>query len=133
MQAIGIFPSAPQLMTAPLFALASAYRAVFAVAGGYTTARLSPDRPMRHAWILAGIGLVAGIAGVIAYYMIGGERSARPGTRSRFRLRHTLRLAGCSTGSQSAATAENDMKWAGTGRSAIVASSADSCHSADDL
>ncbi|KRB23861.1 hypothetical protein ASD99_29735 [Mesorhizobium sp. Root695] len=74
MQAVGIFPSGPQLMTAPLFALASAYRAVFTVAGGYTTARLAPDRPMRHAWILAGIGFLAGMAGVIAYYMIGGEK-----------------------------------------------------------
>ena len=27
---------------------------------------------MRHAWILAGIGLVAGLAGVVAYYTIGG-------------------------------------------------------------
>jgi peptidoglycan/LPS O-acetylase OafA/YrhL len=27
---------------------------------------------MRHVWILAGIGLVAGLAGVVAYYTIGG-------------------------------------------------------------
>jgi hypothetical protein len=33
------------------------------VAGGYLTVRLAPNRPMRHAWILATIGLVAGIAG----------------------------------------------------------------------
>jgi hypothetical protein len=67
----------------PLFALASAYRALFTVAGGYATARLAPDRPMRHVWILAGIGLVTGLAGVIAYYIIGGLNSARPRTRSR--------------------------------------------------
>jgi peptidoglycan/LPS O-acetylase OafA/YrhL len=72
MHAAGIFPSAPRLMSDPLFALASAYRALFTVAGGYVTARLAPDRPMRHAWILAGIGLVAGLAGVVAYYAIGG-------------------------------------------------------------
>jgi hypothetical protein len=72
MHAAGIFPSAPRLMSDPLFALASAYRALFTVAGGYVTARLTPDRPMRHAWILAGIGLVAGLAGVVAYYAIGG-------------------------------------------------------------
>jgi peptidoglycan/LPS O-acetylase OafA/YrhL len=59
-------------MSDPLFALASAYRALFTVAGGYATARLSPARPMRHAWILAGIGFVAGLAGVAAYYVIGG-------------------------------------------------------------
>src|SRR4029077_11408455 len=64
MHAAGIFPSAPRLMSDPLFALAAAYRAVFTIAGGCVTARLAPDRPMRHAWILAGIGLVAGLAGV---------------------------------------------------------------------
>jgi peptidoglycan/LPS O-acetylase OafA/YrhL len=73
MHATGIFPSAPRLMSDSLFALASAYRAVFTVAGGYVTARLAPDRPMRHALILAGIGLVAGLMGVVAYYAIGGS------------------------------------------------------------
>jgi peptidoglycan/LPS O-acetylase OafA/YrhL len=73
MYAAGIFPSVPQLMSDSLFALAAAYRALFTVAGGYVTARLAPDRPMRHAWILAGIGLVAGLAGVVAYYTIGED------------------------------------------------------------
>jgi peptidoglycan/LPS O-acetylase OafA/YrhL len=72
MHAVGVFPSSPQAMSDPLFALASAYRALFTVAGGYATARLAPNRPMRHAWTLAGIGLVAGLAGVVAYYLIGG-------------------------------------------------------------
>ena len=72
MHAVGIFPSAPRTMSDPLFAVACAYRAAFTVAGGYATARLAPDRPMRHAWILAGISLVAGLAGVVAYDVIGG-------------------------------------------------------------
>lgn len=72
MRATGVFPAATRDMSAPLFTLASAYRAIFTVAGGYITARLAPNRPMRHAQILAGIGLVAGLAGVIAYYVIGG-------------------------------------------------------------
>ena len=74
MHTAGIFSSPPRLMSDALFALAAAYPALFAVAGGYVTARLSPDRPMRHAWILAGIGLVAGLAGVVAYYTIGGAQ-----------------------------------------------------------
>ena len=70
MHAGGVFPSAVQLMSDPLFALAAAYRAVFTVAGGYVTARLAPGRPMRHAWILAGIGFFfGGLASVIAYYV----------------------------------------------------------------
>jgi hypothetical protein len=74
MHAAAIFPRSPRAMSDPLFVLASAYRALFTVAGGYTTARLAPDRPMRHAWILAGIGLVAGLAGVVAYYVIGAAK-----------------------------------------------------------
>ncbi|MEP6829534.1 MAG: hypothetical protein ABI963_04290 [Rhizomicrobium sp.] len=73
MRAAGIFPTPPQIMSGPLFALASAYRALFTVAGGAVTARLAPDRPMRHAWILAGIGVAAGLAGAVAYYGIGGS------------------------------------------------------------
>ena len=72
MHAAGIFPGTPRLMSDGLFALAAAYRALFTVAGGYVTARLAPDRPMHHAWILAGIGLFAGLAGVVAYYTLGG-------------------------------------------------------------
>jgi peptidoglycan/LPS O-acetylase OafA/YrhL len=72
MHAVGIFPRSPQAMSDPLFALASAYRALFTIAGGYTTARLAQRRPMFHAWILAGIGVVAGLAGLVAYYLIGG-------------------------------------------------------------
>jgi hypothetical protein len=71
MHAAGIFPGTPKLMTDELFALAAGYRTLFTVAGGYVTARLAPNRPMRHAWILAGMGFVAGLAGVVAYYAIG--------------------------------------------------------------
>jgi peptidoglycan/LPS O-acetylase OafA/YrhL len=74
MHAAGIFPSSPQTMSESLFALASTYRGLFTVVGGYTTARLAPDRPMRHAWILAQIGLIAGLAGVVAYYVLAGAK-----------------------------------------------------------
>lgn len=74
MHAAGVFPRSPQNMTALLFLLASGYRALFTVAGGFVTARLAPDRPMRHVWTLAWIGLAAGLAGVIAYFAIGGAR-----------------------------------------------------------
>jgi hypothetical protein len=74
MHATGIFPSSPRAMTDPLFVIASAYRAIFTVAGGFVTARLAPDRPMRHAWILAGIGLAAGVAGVVFYFIAGSAQ-----------------------------------------------------------
>ncbi len=74
MEAAHIFPAPPALPSEPLFVLAAAYRAVFTVAGGYVTARLAPGKPKLHAWILAGIGLLAGLAGVAAYYTIGGGK-----------------------------------------------------------
>jgi hypothetical protein len=45
--------------------LALAYRSVFTVAGGYVTARLAPDRPMRLVTILGILGTIGGIAGVV--------------------------------------------------------------------
>ncbi len=74
MRAGSIFPSSPERMSDALYALAAAYRALFTVAGGYVTVRLAPSRPWRHAWILAGIGLLAAVIGVIAFYRIGGAQ-----------------------------------------------------------
>ena len=49
-----------------LNALALAYRCVYTVAAGYLTARLAPRNPMCHVWVLAFIGLLMAVAGVIA-------------------------------------------------------------------
>ena len=43
--------------------LAFSYRVVFAVLGGYVTARLAPSDPMPHAFILGGIGTLLAGAG----------------------------------------------------------------------
>ncbi len=59
-----VYPPWGQPMAGGLFALATAYRIVYTVAGGYLTARLAPHAPVRHALILGLIGLVPGAAGV---------------------------------------------------------------------
>ena len=46
--------------------LALSYRVVIGVLGGYVTARLAPQNPMRHAIILGCIGLAVSIAGAVA-------------------------------------------------------------------
>jgi hypothetical protein len=46
--------------------LALSYRVVYTVLGYYVTARLAPYLPLRHMWILAGIGSVVGIAGAVS-------------------------------------------------------------------
>ena len=66
LEVVGIFPSAQTgLFITWMLVLALAYRSVYTVIGGYVTAILAPDRPMRHVKILASIGFVAGVAGVV--------------------------------------------------------------------
>ena len=72
MREAGVFPPAGLEMANSLFVIAAIYRAVFTIIGGYITAWLAPDRPMAHAWVLAAIGLVTGLAGVALYWK-GGQ------------------------------------------------------------
>lgn len=67
LETVGIFPSTSeggQLVTWMLL-LALAYRMIFTVFGGYVTAYLAPRNPMRHVWVLAVIGQIGGVAGVV--------------------------------------------------------------------
>lgn len=47
-------------------ALATAYRALFAIAGSYVTARLAPGKPMKHAMIGAAFGTAIATVGAVA-------------------------------------------------------------------
>lgn len=67
LEGLGVFPPIGEgLFVTWMLVLALAYRTVYTVAGGYVTAALAPDRPMRHVVILAVIGTVAGIVGAVA-------------------------------------------------------------------
>jgi hypothetical protein len=46
--------------------LALTYRVIYTVFGGYLAARFAPRNPMCHAFVLAVIGLVMGVLGVVA-------------------------------------------------------------------
>jgi hypothetical protein len=48
------------------FAIATIYRCIAAVIGGFVTAKLAPTNPMLHAIILGIIGTIAALAGVLA-------------------------------------------------------------------
>ncbi len=61
-----VYPPWMQRMSDPLFALATSYRLVFNVFGGYVAGRLAPRAPMRHAMILAIVGLVLSLMGLAA-------------------------------------------------------------------
>ena len=65
LHAAGIFPSLGHTMSNPLFLLATVYRTLYAVVGSYITARLAPNRPMGHALLGGGIGLVGAVVGAV--------------------------------------------------------------------
>ena len=66
MHATGVFPPWLEPMSNGLFVLATAYRIVFTVLGGYATAALAPRQPMRHVVVLGAIGTVVAAIGAAA-------------------------------------------------------------------
>ena len=67
----GVLPGMKEPLTDSLSLLASSYRLVIGIAGGWLAARLAPDRPMRHALILGCVGVVLGTVGVVVTWNLG--------------------------------------------------------------
>ncbi|MEP7167274.1 MAG: hypothetical protein ABI758_04815 [Candidatus Woesebacteria bacterium] len=66
LEGAGIFPSPEKgLFITWMLLLALTYRTIYTVAGGYITAKLSPNKPMKHVTILASIGTLFAILGVM--------------------------------------------------------------------
>ena len=66
-----VFPPMDQPITDPLALLATAYRAVISVAGAWLTARLAPNKPMKHALLLGVVGTILGLVGVALTWNAG--------------------------------------------------------------
>ena len=66
LHATGVFPPMDQPINDTLAVLASSYRIVISVGGAWLTARLAPNKPMKHAMILGYVGVVMGLVGVVA-------------------------------------------------------------------
>ncbi len=73
LHATGIFPPWRQPMSDSLFLLAFAYRIVYGIVGGYITARLAPNQPVKHALLLGGVGFVLSLVGAVATWNRGPE------------------------------------------------------------
>jgi urease accessory protein UreF len=71
LHATGVYPPFPERMADGGFALATAYRIVFGVAGSWLTARLAPSRPLAHALALGAVGTVLSVAGAAAMWAYG--------------------------------------------------------------
>ena len=62
----GIYPPMNQPLNDSLALLATGYRIIISIAGAWLTARLSPDKPMKHAMALGYVGTVLGLIGLAA-------------------------------------------------------------------
>jgi hypothetical protein len=71
LHAVGVFPPVSQPIDDTLALLATSYRIVIGIGGGWLTARLAPAKPMTHALVLGVIGTVLGVAGIVATWSLG--------------------------------------------------------------
>jgi hypothetical protein len=67
----GVFPPMDQPINNALALLATSYRIVISIGGAWLTARLAPEKPMKHALILGCVGVVLGLVGVVATWNMG--------------------------------------------------------------
>jgi len=73
LHATGIFPPLGQRMSDRLFMLATTYRIVYGILGGYIIARLAPDHPMGLALFMGFMGFIVCILGALATWNRGPE------------------------------------------------------------
>ncbi len=67
LEGVGILPTAaePEKYVTWMLALALFYRSVYTVAGGYVTAYLAKNEPMKHVYALMVLGGIGGVLGAI--------------------------------------------------------------------
>lgn len=68
---VGVYGPADQPLSDNGALVATSYRIVISIIGGWLTARLAPDRPMRHAMILGVVGTLLGLLGVVLTWNLG--------------------------------------------------------------
>jgi hypothetical protein len=67
LESAGLFPQPDTNVYMPgwMLFLALLYRSAYTVLGGYVTAMLAPQNPMKHVKVLAVIGTIGGVIGMI--------------------------------------------------------------------
>ena len=66
-----VYPPMDQPIGDSLALLATAYRVLISIAGAWLTARLAPNRPLKHALILGFVGVILGTVGLLATWNLG--------------------------------------------------------------
>lgn len=72
----GVFPPLDVPIDNRLSLIATSYRIVIGIAGGWVTAKLAPAKPMKHVLILGVIGTVLSTLGVVATLSQAGSGRA---------------------------------------------------------
>ena len=67
----GVYPPMGQPMDDALALLATSYRIVIGVGGAWLTARLAPNKAMKHAMVLGYVGVVLALVGVVTTWNLG--------------------------------------------------------------
>jgi hypothetical protein len=67
----GVYPPMGQPLSNALALVATGYRIVISIGAAWLTARLAPDRPLRHALILGYVGTLLGLVGVVVTWNRG--------------------------------------------------------------
>lgn len=71
LQYAGLLPAPGQPASDRMLLLATAYRTLWGVIGGYVVARLAPYRPLQHALAGGALGLAVSIIGAVATWNSG--------------------------------------------------------------
>ncbi len=71
MYLVGVFAKFGDPINSSMAALALSYRILAGISGAYLTAGLAPFNPARHVFVLASIGTVLGLIGMIATWDSG--------------------------------------------------------------
>lgn len=66
LHATHVYPPLNQPIGDSLALLATTYRVLVSIAGAWLTARLAPDKPLKHALILGFVGVLLGTVGLLA-------------------------------------------------------------------
>ena len=68
---VGVYPPMEQPLDDRLALMATLYRIIIAIGGAWLTAKLAPQKPMKHAIILGCVGTLLGLIGVVTTWNKG--------------------------------------------------------------
>ena len=72
LEAVGFYPPDRKAFTIGMFSASIFYRILISILGGFVVGKLAPGKPMKHVVVLAIIGTLIGILGVVTGWNLPG-------------------------------------------------------------